>query len=149
MAPLNNRVIPDGWREHHRPVAESSMTGLVDVFDRSILKEPKDPLGDPEAPKVGHGIPCRIQQIDRPSNTVVAGQEIATRQYRVVVPSNSGIEWRPGSRGTFLKVVGVAPDADRSAIMGMILELREVLRGTETWEQDLVCVENPNPERKV
>ena len=135
----NTHVIPPGWELHHRPVAESSMTGRCRVVLPGKAGEYPDFVSSPET--VLARTVCRVQQQNRPDRAEASGQSVDTRDYLVTLPAEA---WPTGTRvsdsGPVVIVEGYldghAGDPD---LIGRRLNVEQVLHGTLRWERDLYC----------
>lgn len=130
-----SRVIPEGWSEHHRPVAVGSMTGRLDVLVTVPRTSIRDEGGDA---LVAEGVPCRVQQLNRASNGATVSQEAHLRDYLVTVPVDTPVDFRAGADGHRLRITR----ADAQAAVGLELTVKQVLKGSLLWELDLICEHN-------
>lgn len=125
--PLNGYdVIPPRWQEHHRPVADRTMTLPARLW-RPPVGPP--PFGGGPAPEelVWEGR-CRLQQHNtRTTDSVVADQPVQVREYLIVTP----VEVLPIARG------GEGGDVIEAG--GRRYEVLQVLPGSLIWECDLIC----------
>ena len=56
------RVVPKGWEAHHRPVAESTMTGRADLFDAGAPAE-YGQWDTSSSDALATDIPVRVQRL--------------------------------------------------------------------------------------
>lgn len=130
MAPLNGyQVFPPRWSEHHRPVADATMTLPCRVL-RPSLEPP--PFGSEAAPavEVWEG-KCRLQQHNTSSDSgVTAGQAVEIRRYLAVVPNWVLPMVRGGEAGDLLEAGG------------NVFNVIQVMQGSQTWECDLIVQHN-------
>lgn len=138
MSPLPGyKVIPDGWAEHHRPVANSTMTATIEWFHRG---EP-EPWPLPEGwtgPAPFHTSACRVQELTSSGRAVPAEQPVTERRYLVAVPIDGTPEIRAGEAdGDYGKVTA----ATDPLLIGRILNVADVQHGSLMWERDLVCTD--------
>jgi hypothetical protein len=135
MSPIPGyKVVPDGWAEHHRPTAKSTMASPA-VFKR--VSEGPAPYPVPEGWDGstviwGGGDPpllVRVQQLNREGLTSTAEQPTAVHQYLVTAPVE-GPAIRSGEQGDVIHVEG--------------RQLRVINEsfGTYLWERDFTCVDN-------
>lgn len=135
MSPIPGyKVIPDGWAEHHRPVAKSTMQSPA-VFKRvsgGPAPYPIPPDWDGNETVWGGGNPpllVRVQQLNREGVTSTAEQPTAVHQYLVTAPVD-GPPIRSGEQGDVIHVEG--------------RQLRVINEsfGTYLWERDFTCIDN-------
>ncbi|MFC0623232.1 DUF6093 family protein [Kribbella deserti] len=131
-------VIPVGWSQYHRPVAELSMTARCTI-DADGTGEPvwNNDTGTWDAPArvVLHtGVPCRIQQQRQPQEANASGQSVTTHDYLVPVPA----EILNVEVGHELRIDSCPDDP---SLVGRRLVVTDVLRGSLAWERDLICVD--------
>lgn len=143
MSPLPGyKVIPDGWSEHHRPVAASSMTADC-VIVRPVEGPPPYPLPDRWTgetqvwPPAGATGKCRLQELKRENAPVAAEQPTRTRNYLVTIPYIAGLEILAGESG------------DTVIVGGRRYQAIQQMHGSELWEWDLICVDNLTQNREV
>lgn len=130
MAPLNGyQVIPPRWSEHHRPVADATMTLPCRVL-RPSLEPP--PFGSEAAPAVvvWEG-KCRLQQHNTSSGSgVTAGQPVEVRRALAVLPVEALPLVRGGDGGDLLEA------------QGQVFNVIQVMPGSLLWECDLIVQHN-------
>ena len=138
---LRTQIIPDAWAAHHRPVVEGSFTATCMVTSRAA--GPPIGMDDPVESVVAHSVPCRVQQQNAGGDGagLVAGQELTTRRYLVVVPSALDIDWATGTKGHQVTVTSVRRDGD-PMLVGRRFDVEQALTGSEVWERDLICTDN-------
>lgn len=135
------RVIPKGWEAHHRPVAESTMTGRADLFGTEGPAEYGQwDTSSPDA--LARDIPVRVQRFYGDNRVEAPGELLDVRQFLVTMPLS---RWPAGQSvtdaGPFLRVTGYAPGhAGDPELVGRRLRVTSVTRGTLVWERDLTCV---------
>jgi len=132
-----SRVIPVGWSAHHQPVAEGTMTGactirdpdatVVGEFDPETGTYPRTPAG-PYYTDV-----CRAQQQKQPQVATTGEQRVSTHDYLVTVPASVTAV----KLGHLVKVTA----AEDASLIGRVLQVTDVQRGTEIWERDLICID--------
>lgn len=76
---------------------------------------------------------CRAQQQRQPQEASTGGEEISNHDYLVTVPA-SVVSVEIGH------VVKVTAAVDAS-LVGRVLQITDVQRGTEIWERDLICID--------
>lgn len=136
--PLNKtRVIPRGWSEHHRPVAEGTMTGTIRFVRVAGGPEPWPPPENSSPQNTLWEGACRVQELKRTNTTVPGQQPTYTREYLVTLPISTP-EFRTGERGD----VGTILTSNDPLFPGRVLRVIDVQHGSEMWERDLVCVDN-------
>lgn len=134
-----SRVIPAGWVEHHRPVAEATFVGAKIRL--------RDPAGDTQGewdddtgtyPTVKatpyFDGPCRVQQQKQPQVGSTGQQRITSHDYLIAVP----ITVTTVAVGHVGEVYEC--DADPS-LVGRPLKVTDVLRGSLAWERDLIAID--------
>jgi hypothetical protein len=137
MSRPGSRVIPVGWEEHHQATAEGAFTATVELTDPDASSEVWNPAERryDVTPAVPYYVgPGRAQQLNMPQVADVAGQPVSTHDYRVSI-SKSVAGVRIGHR---VKVTA-ATDA---SLVGRTLTVTDVLRGSLTWQRDLICVDH-------
>lgn len=145
MAPLKTtKVIPDQWVEHHRPVAEGTMTALCDVRNPAG-KPPVDAPDDWDGTMPLHlNVPCRVQELRQPREGVQADQPQNVRRYLVTLPINKVDGIRAGENGSI--VTNFRPQNSSQAFDPMlrdrILRVEDIQHGSLMWERDIVCADN-------
>lgn len=133
------RVIPPGWSDWHVPVAAGGMTGVCQVI-REGAGVVWDPVLEEMTPAPGVVVydgPVRVQRLDGdtlPSET--AGDVTGESRYLVAV--RKVCPWVP--RNTQIVFTAVPND---SSLVGMVMYVGRVLSGTERWQRDLICSEQP------
>lgn len=136
MSPLPGyKIIPPRWAEHHRPVANATMTAPC-VIKRISDGPPPYPL--PEgwtSERPIHESVCRVQELKREGGGTPGEQPTAERQYLIPVPLTNadGValpELRSGERGDIVHAIGRQ------------FRIVQVMFGSQEWERDLICVDN-------
>ncbi len=141
MSPLpNTRVIGPRWSEHHRPVADATMTGECTIRRPGSSTPTGDldsesgeyPAATPHTPH--YDGPCRVQVLITDTRVEAAGDQVTVAGYLVVVSQTAtGV-----AAGDVVTVT--APGTNGSpALDDVELRVTGVARGTLTWEQDLTC----------
>lgn len=130
-----SRVIPAGWSAHHRPTATGTMTGRLEVYAPAPRSSILDAGG---GEPVAVDIPCRVQQLNRASNGANVGQETHLRDYLITVPAGTPVRFRAGQGGHTLRIT----QADNPDTVGDWFTVKQVMRGSLTWEIDLICEHN-------
>lgn len=81
--------------------------------------------------------PCRVQQLHQPNEVSAGEQRVSTHDYLVPVPAAvTAVEL-----GHILTVTAGGPDLDPSLI-GRLLTVTDIQRGSLTWERDLTCTDD-------
>ena len=131
MAPLSgSKIIPDGWEEHHRPVAASTMT--ADAVVRSAgtpAPYPPDPEWSPDGVLLWTG-KVRLQELKRATTALPTDQPTYGREYLVTFPmveDNPVPKFKVGERG------------DTVYVDGSKLILQHPMAGSLLWEQDYIA----------
>ena len=125
------KIIPDGWSEHHRPVAAGGMTADC-VIDRVTDGPAPFPLPDGWTGRtlLWSG-KARIQELKREQAADLAGQPTESRQYLIQLPYDRTLpELHVGERG----------DIITSNATEYILKQR--MTGSELWAHDFIAWEN-------
>lgn len=135
------RVIPKGWEAHHRPVAESTMTGRADLFSTGAPAE-YGQWDTPTSTALAQDIPVRVQRMKGNDRLDTPGELVDVRQLLVTMPLD---RWPRGltvtDAGPYLVVTGYAPGhAGDPDLVGRRLRVTGAMRGTLVWERDLTCV---------
>ena len=132
MPLAGSRVIPAAWSDHHRPTAESAMTGTCEI----LLPGPRETLDESAGEMFWGEFPCRVQQHNgQGADSIAAGQEVQQRQYLVALPVECGIDFITGTTGHVIHVLS----GNDPFIVGRRLNVVQVLYGNETWQRDLLC----------
>ena len=131
MSPLPGyKVIPDGWAEHHRPVANSTMTEEAVIY-RSVAGPPPYPLPPgwlPEYPVLT--TKARVQELKRENAPVPGEQPSQVRSYLVTIPIVGAPPLKAGESG------------DTVVVLGRRYRILQIMEGTLLWELDLICSSN-------
>lgn len=132
------KVIPDGWSEHHRPVANATMTGVADVtrsggpgtFDRATGTTTPAARID-----VALAQPVRVQRMPaRVIPETVADQDVTAAHYLVTLP------W-PNATLLVDDLITLTACED-PALVGPPLTVTDVMKGTLLFERDVLCIDN-------
>jgi hypothetical protein len=122
------------WSQHHRSTATAALRGTCTITRPAPPASYNDVTmqytsGTPTTVYEG---PCRVQALAAADARVrFGGQDVALRQYLVVVRAETAVEVDD--------VVTVTAAADDPTLVGRRLRVLDVTRGTETWERDLLC----------
>lgn len=130
----STKLIPDGWDDHHRPVATATMTAtcIVGPSSPGALDPVTLQYGAPTIEALYTGS-CRVQQLrGEAQNTQSGGQSVTSLTYLVAIEydADPGIEVD--------HVVHVTDSVD-AALVGRKLRVREVRYGSNQWQRDLFC----------
>ena len=124
------RVIPNGWAEQHRPVAESSMPSPC-IIKRISDGPPPYPLPEGwDGAETIHETVCRVQELNRAGGGVAGEQPTTERQYLIPVPVDGLPELRAGEQGDVVHAIGRQ------------FRIVQIMFGSYEWERDLICVDN-------
>ena len=129
----NQRIIPDGWAEYHRPVAAGVMTGACTVDRVDTGPAPWPPPEDWTGRERVWSGQCRIQELKREQSSVPVEQPTESRQYLIQLPYTDEYpvpELRVGERGDIVTHAGVE------------YILKQRMTGTLLWTHDFTAVEN-------
>lgn len=134
-----SQVIPNGWSEHHRPVAVGSMTARC-LIDRDGTGEdvydPETGTTTPPARVVVYpDLPCRVQQLRQPQTSENAGQQVTAHDYLVPVPITATAVLMDDQ-------VLITANPDDPSLVGHRFTITDILRGSLQWERDLGCIDN-------
>lgn len=127
------KIIPDGWADHHRPVVAAALTGACTV-ERVAGGPAPWPLPEDWTGRtpVWAGR-CRIQELKREQASVPTEQPTESRQYLIQLPytpDNPLPELRVGERGDIVTHAGVE------------YILKQRMTGTALWAHDFIAWEN-------
>lgn len=130
MSPFPSwKVIPDGWAEHHRPTAESTM----ETTARFVRVGGPAPYPKPDNWTDSETLwetMVRVQALNNaPKQADTAEQEVTIRRYLVTAPVN-GLDIRVGK------------NADQIHVLGRRLRIVDIRPGSYLWEADYECEEN-------
>lgn len=133
-------VIPPGWSEHHRPVAEATMTAVVLIdgppTEERVFDKATGTWSTPPRTVLFDDVPCRIQQQRQPNESTVGDQQVSTHDYLVPVPLYVEGLVTDGSHHLLVKT---CEDPD---LIGRRLTVTDVMRGSLAWERDLICIDH-------
>lgn len=138
----NHQVIPPGWQDLHRPVAESTMTGICKVHGPDA-----PPVWPAVEPSPGHtyasDAPCRVQALVSATEAEAVTQQVTTRRYLVTLPLSRVPALAVTDKGPWVTLTGYKPGHEGDPhLVGRRLKVVDVQRGTLVWERDLVCVDD-------
>lgn len=135
-------VIPTGWEQHHKPVADGTRTATVELWS--------GPIGGPEwlydrAAKTevrNHGtrlhpgvtITARVQRLREEDDATAGQQDIATRRYLITLDRDLADALTLTGR---VRVVDCDPYLD-----GRYLSIVDIQGGSLRFERDLICLDN-------
>lgn len=131
-------VIPSGWDEHHRPVAEDAMTATG-----SVLRPSTEGVFDPDTmettypePTVIYG-PGRMRIVRDGVETTrqIGDRAVVIRSYVVTLPADAG-SILVGDK------VAVATASDPQ-LPDKALWVHDARYGSQVWERDLICQNAP------
>ncbi|MEO9246463.1 DUF6093 family protein [Citricoccus nitrophenolicus] len=138
----NHQVIPPHWQDHHRPVAESTMTALCRVHGPDGPPVWPDVTPSP-GPVYAADVPCRVQQQVGEQSAEAATQEVHTRDYLVTVPLSRFPDLPVTDSGPYITVTGYKPGHEGDPhLIGRRLKVNSIQRGSLVWERDLVCTDD-------
>lgn len=139
---LNLPVIPEGWAAHHRPAANSTMTGVC------VLSGPAGgydyETGELEpGPVLAADVPCRVQELKNEGRAEAATQMVDTRRYLVTLPLDRVPALTITDQGPVVTVTGYKDGHDGDPhLVGRPLRVVNVQHGTLLWERDITCVDD-------
>jgi hypothetical protein len=140
----NSRVIPPGWQAHHRPVVEGTWTAWCTIDAPGVgpgIWNPVTMQNDPPARVVLHtNVPCRVQQHTLPQAADVGTQQVSSHDYLVVVPvtiTDVAVDHCVTVTGSRDQLDPVDP-----SLIGRLLVITDVQRGSLLWERDLIAIDN-------
>ncbi|MCP3426024.1 DUF6093 family protein [Rothia sp. AR01] len=132
-------LIPPGWHEHHRPVAEAAFTARCRIYHRVL--DPPVGFEREDWDLVAEGAPCRVQQLNSGAADlgIAAGQIVGAKLYRISLP----LEWAHEITGGAASAQIVITDTPRydPQLTGRRFDVVHVLQGTDLWQRDLLCVD--------
>lgn len=139
----NTRVIPIGWSQHHRPVANGSMTARCEIT-RVTGPDPWPPTDDPpQRPIVwptGDDLGrCRVQEIDAVKEPATIAQTAGVRSYLVTVPIDGLPQLKAGEQSD---IVTITECDDDPLLVGRVLRITDIQHGSLMFERDLVCTDD-------
>ena len=134
----NSRVIPAGWEARHRPVAEATMTVVIEFRNPAddVLGEFDEETGTRPVVKATpyYTGPCRVQQQKQPQVGATGDQRISSHDYLVTIPADV--------TAVAVGHVGVVTESSDASLVGRALKVTDVMRGSLIWERDLICIDN-------
>lgn len=143
------KVIPDGWAAHHRPVANSTMTYLCDIYLPGGAAPYPEPAGWDGLKLLKADVPCRVQELNRPTATTTVEQPTRVRDYLVTLPLDGLPDIPVGERGAILKNFRPKSPADADPQLAKrTLRAIDIQHGSLMWERDLICTDNLTQNRK-
>jgi hypothetical protein len=128
-----SRLIPDGWEDHHWPVADAGMTATCDItrphpgtYDPATRRsEP------PTAADVWSGR-CRIQALPIHPHDVDFGEHPQiVRRYQVSIPLTAAMV-----HANDLVHITSATDGQ---LAGLWMRVLDTAQGSLVWQRDLIC----------
>lgn len=138
------RVIPEGWAAHHRPVAEATMTATVRLTHAAGDATPGqvDPTTGrrtgSEATHYFEGA-ARIQAQPSVGRDAVTGDQMVTTVGYLITLTLDGTS--DAAVDDLVEVTAVDANGDPS-LVGRVLQVEGVLRGSLAFERDLYCTDN-------
>jgi hypothetical protein len=126
----NQRVIPTGYAEHHRPAAAGLKTehAIIQRISDGPAPYPLPPTWTGSDP-LWSGL-VGVQELGHENGATPAEQPTVTREYRVTVPIEGTPDFRAGERG------------DIVLVLGRVLRITSITFGSVEFERALVCVDN-------
>lgn len=128
-------VVPDGWDDHHRPVATATMTATCTItrptqgaYDPITLQYPAN------TEPVAYRGPCRLQQVigrGRDAPLDFAGQPVTARINLV------SIEW--DAAPVHINDIVTIDDSVDPRLIGRKVRVTNVVYGSMQWQRDLHC----------
>lgn len=144
----STRVIPVAWSTDHAPVATKAMNATCELIPPGT-----GPLVFDQAEKVSRRTevdpsyvgPCRIQKLNaQDRNQAVAEQTVTTVGYLVTlslgVLDDNGAP--TADTATAAHRVCVTANPNGPDLVGEYLTITSIVRGSERFEVDLICVED-------
>jgi len=130
-------VIPAGWENQHRPVAEKTMTGACTVRHPGGTKTFDAATGlTTTTPLIPYYIGvCRVQALAVGDNRVaVAEQQVSSAGYLITIPADV-TEAAVDDQVTIT-------DSNDGSLTGKTLTVTTVQRGSLRFERDLICLDD-------
>lgn len=137
------RVFPVRWGEQHQPVVDQTFTatiawrlpgGTEGPFDKDALNKTVTPF-----PAYATG-PARVQVLPalQQDKVVDEDDQVTTVGYRVSVPVDA-TDYQVGNLGT---VTDVEVGNGDPTLVGRVLTVVAIERGSLVFERDLICTDN-------
>lgn len=136
-------VVPANWEAGHAPVASKTFTAecRVNAGDANTAEPVWDPAVKspvrPPAPVLYEG-GCRVQVMNQRTAIKLLGDQ-AARHMTYLVSIERGAEIPSGA------VIEMTASSDSLLEPGHQLTVADVMRGTLTFQRDLVCVDDLTP----
>lgn len=136
-------VIPPGWEQHHKPVADGTRTATVELWTGPLAGDPEWIWDRAERREVrNHGtrlhpdstITARVQRLREEDGTSAGQQDVTTRRYLVALDRDLADELTVTAR---VRVVDCDPYLD-----GHYLSVLDIQGGSLRFERDLLCLDN-------
>lgn len=129
-------VIPDGWEAAHRPVADASRRGLVQLrlpgyVSQGWSEEAGQVVSTPH-PAYWTGRARIVALAGQANRVVIADDPETVADYLVTIDANTAAEIAEGH------LVDVIDSGDH-LLDGRSLRVGQVVRGTERFSRDLFC----------
>lgn len=137
------RVIPEGWSQHHAPIAAGGMNATIRITDPDRTSPGRWDEGTeqqvPGETYVAYDGPARIQAVDTATDSEQATQDITQRRYLVQMLFDAPrIE-----QGWPVVVTECRNDADLVAwTTERPMVVADVQHGSERFTRDLICTLN-------
>jgi len=133
----NTSIIPNGWVEHHRPVADAIMTspGTIHRVTAGPAPYPMPPGWTGET--LLHTGMFRVQQLNREGGGTPGEQPTRERQYRITTTVIGLPALQAGERGDIIRAEGRE------------FRVQQVLFGSLLWETDIICTDNMTQQNPV
>lgn len=144
------QVVPSRWSEAPRVIVGKTFTACCEIrrpdgvrgtFDQASGSYPD---AVPAPPHYRGG--CRVQVLTGDEQARVSAEEpVATVGYLVVVDLNAGTPEVPLSIDDVLTVTDVDPENGDVSLIGRVMTVYGIQRGSLAWERDLTCVDELRP----
>ena len=134
------KVIPDGWSEHHAPVAESFMTALCRIHEADTVGTWPDYEVIPGAQYYPSGDEpgiCSAQALGTGADSIAVEATITKRTYLVSIPL-PGPQLKAGEGAPYVTITACPDDPN---LVGRTLSIEDIQHGSTNWTRDLICVE--------
>lgn len=128
------RVIPPGWGASHAPVVNARLSAVVSLTDPATASEQWDEDTQRTiltATPYAAGVPAAVQVIFNGSPEIAGEELLQVAGYRVTLPHDH-------MALPTHQVTVTTCDGDTS-LVGRVLAVVEVLRGSERFQRDLMC----------